>query len=297
MPEDEPTPQFEKWLSIGGKIIAPTTAVTTLLFYFGYVSSRAQYDYFGVDVDTVGLTTQDYVMRSPQPLLVPMLVLTLLSAALVAGHTAVRRRMNDSARYRQWFRRGVEVGLVLVAIGVVLLFVYPLISEWDYYPLVTPSIFAVGGALAGYGLTMLRRLPPAPADSGMVQIQTSRLVIVLIWVAVAAGVFWATATVAQWSGRGLGQEQARHLHDLPSVILDTQERLFLPSGSGVREHALNQSSEQQEFHYRYWKLRLLIQGDDAMFLVPDTWSAGNTTLMVPLDGNVRVQFQFRNLAP
>lgn len=297
MPDDTSTTQFEKWLSIGGRIIAPATAVTTLLFYFGYVSSRAQYDYFGVDVDTVGLTTEDYVMRSPQPLLVPMLVLTLLSAALVAGHTAVRRGMSDSARYREWFRRGVGVGLVLVTTGVVLLFVYPLISDWDYYPLVTPLIFAVGGALMGYGLTMLRRLPREPVNEEDDGIQTSRVVIVLIWVAVVAGVFWATATVAQWSGRGLGQEQARHLNDLPSVILHTKERLFLPADSGVQERPLPQSSDQQEFRYRYWKLRLLIQGDGTMFLVPDTWSAGNTTLLVPLDDNVRVQFQFRNIAP
>jgi len=296
MAEETSTAQIEKWLSIGGRIIAPATAVSTLLFYFGYVSSRAQYDYFGVDVDTVGLTTQDYVMRSPQPLLVPMLVLTLLSAALVAGHTAVRRRMSDSARYRQWFRRAVEVGLALVAIGVVLLFVYPLMSDWDYYPLVTPLIFAVGGSLTGYGLTMLRRLTPEPAEPGS-ELQNSRVVIVLIWVAVVAGIFWATATVAQWSGRGLGQEQARHLTDLPSVILETKERLFLPSDTVVEEQVLGETSEQQEFRYRYWNLRLLIQGDDSMFLVPDTWSAGNTTLMVPLDGDVRVQFQFRNLAP
>jgi hypothetical protein len=30
-----------------------------------------------------------------------------------------------------------------------------------------------------------------------------------------------------------------------------------------------------------------------MFLVPDRWSASNSTLIVPLDGNVRVQFQFQ----
>lgn len=297
MAEEASTTQFEKWLSVGGRIIAPTTAVTTLLFYFGYVSSRAQYDYFGVDVDTVGLTTQDYVMRSPQPLLVPMLVLTLVCAALVAMHTALRRRMSDSARFRQWFRRAVVVGLVLVAVGVVLLFAYTLVSTWTYYPLVTPLTFAAGGSLTGYGLTMLRRLTAAPPATDSRPIESSRAVIVLIWVAVVAGVFWATATVAQWSGLGLGKEQARHLNELPSVILDTQERLFLPSGTAVEERVLDQASDQQTFRYRYWKLRLLIQGDDQMFLVPDTWSAGNTTLLVPLDGSVRVQFQFRNLAP
>lgn len=296
MAEAQSTTQFEQWLSIGGRIIAPTTALATLLFYFGYVSSRAQYDYFGVDVDTVGLTTQDYVMRSPQPLLVPMLVLTLLSAALVALHGALNRRMRSDARLRRWFRGAVTVGLVLVALGVILLFIYPLISDWVYYPLVTPLTLALGGSLAGYGLTMLRRLTAA-AGTQSPTVAGTRAVVVMIWVAVAAGVFWATATVAQWSGLGLGQEQARNLHELPSVILDTQERLFLPAGSGVEERALDPASKQQTFRYRYWNLRLLIQGEDQMFLVPDTWSAANTTLLVPVDGNVRVQFQFRNLAP
>lgn len=296
MAEEKSPPHFEQWLSIGGRIIAPTTALTALLFYFGYVSSRAQYDYFGVDVDTVGLSTQDYVMRSPQPLLVPLLVLTLVSAALVALHGAVSRRMGSVARFRRWFRGAVTIGLVLVALGVILLFIYPLVSGWAYYPLLTPLTLALGGALAGYGLTMLRRLTARTAP-GSPPVAGTRAVVVLLWVAVAAGVLWATATVAQWSGLGLGQEQARNLHELPSVILDTQERLFLPAGSGVEERALSTASDQQTFRYRYWNLRLLIQGEDQMFLVPDTWSAANTTLLVPVDGNVRIQFQFRNLAP
>ena len=68
---------FDKWWSFGSTIIAPATLLSTLLFYFGYVSSRAQFRYFGLDVDTVGLSTQDYVMRSPQALLVPLLALSL----------------------------------------------------------------------------------------------------------------------------------------------------------------------------------------------------------------------------
>src|SRR6266480_4436990 len=69
--------------------VAPITVISALLFYFGYVSSRAQYAYFGVDVDTIGLSTQDYVMRSPQPLLVPLLTLVMIAVALVALHLAV----------------------------------------------------------------------------------------------------------------------------------------------------------------------------------------------------------------
>ncbi|HYO20712.1 MAG TPA: hypothetical protein VES02_18815 [Dermatophilaceae bacterium] len=118
---------------------------------------------------------------------------------------------------------------------------------------------------------------------------------VFILVAVAAGIFWGTATVAQWSGLGLAQYRALHLDELPSVILDTKERLFLTS-PGISEVALPPSTGQT-FHYRYRRLRLLIQGQDRMFLVPERWSASDSTLLVRLDNTVRVQFQFTNQAP
>src|SRR3954454_17426392 len=75
-----------QWFSTATQIAAPITLVSTLLFYFGYVYTKSQYAYFGVDVDTIGLSSRDYVMRSPQPLLVPLLVLVVLSVAAVALH-------------------------------------------------------------------------------------------------------------------------------------------------------------------------------------------------------------------
>ena len=63
--------------------VAPASFFTAVLFYYGYVSSREQYRYFGLDVDTVGLSTRDYVMRSPQPLLVPVLLVTVIGALLI----------------------------------------------------------------------------------------------------------------------------------------------------------------------------------------------------------------------
>lgn len=149
--------QFERWLSVGGSIIAPATLVSALLFYFGYVSSRAQYDYFGIDVDTIALSTQDYIMRSPQPLLVPLLVLTLSGAALLVLHIQVRRR-SGRPDFRRRIRQAIAVGLVALVVGLILLFIYPLLAGWDYYPLVTPLVLASGGAVTGYGLGSIRFL-------------------------------------------------------------------------------------------------------------------------------------------
>jgi hypothetical protein len=288
--------RLETVLRIAGSIVAPATALSALLFYFGYVSSRAQYNYFGVDVDTIGLSTQDYVMRSPQPLLGPLLVLTLLGAGGMALHTVVRRRATADAGFRRVVRRGVAVGIGLIGVGVVLLFVYPLLIDWTFYPLVTPLVLATGGTLTAYGLTTLRLID---ARSGSASASTAgrRGVIVLIWVTVGSCVFWSTATIAQWSGLGLGQQQARRLDTLPSVILDTKERLFLPQSAGVEERRLGTAADGGGFRFRYWRLRLLIEGHDRMFLVPERWNPGDTTLVVPLNDQVRVQFQFRNLAP
>ena len=85
--------QFEHWASLIGTIAAPITVLGALLFYFGYVSSASEYAYFGINVDTIGLSTQAYIMRSPQTLLVPLLVLTLASAGFLTLNAAVHKRI------------------------------------------------------------------------------------------------------------------------------------------------------------------------------------------------------------
>jgi hypothetical protein len=294
--------------------------VSTLLFYFGYVSSRSQYKYFGIDVDTIGLSTQDYVMRSPQPLLVPLLVLTLLAAGFLVVHAAIRKRIAialaiQSTTRVEYIRRvlrvAVTVGLIVLGSGVVLLFAYPIFRNWPLYSLVTPLLFTIGAGLVAYAsrITDLLKSPrkqvpattdtPGPTPATPVDPYSAQLlrrtVGVLIYVVMAASIFWATATIAEWSGRGLAQDTARHLDRLPWVILDTKEQLFLRS-PGVMETALP-ASAGQTFRYRYRGLRLLIVGQNRMLLVPEKWSASDSTLLMPLDGSVRVQFQFQNQPP
>ncbi|MBM7830825.1 hypothetical protein JOE59_001530 [Agromyces cerinus] len=283
--------QLERWMNVLGSVIAPATLLGALLFYFGYVSSRAQYDYFGIDVDVIGLSTQDYVMRSPQPLLVPLLVLALLGAGLIAVHAVIRRR-SDRPGFAVAVKWSTVIGLVILGAGLVLLFAYPLLGEWPYYPLVTPLVLAAGGAIAAYGLGTLRFLVRAGRSARAPQ----RGVVVLLWAAVVACVFWATATIAQWSGLGLAQQQARDPVNLPSVIVDTHERLFLPDEAHVSESALP-VAEDDVFRFRYFGLRLLIVGDDRLFLISNEWDSHSTTLVLPIDDSIRLQFQFRNFPP
>lgn len=325
--------QLGQWISTGATIVAPVTVLSALLFYFGYVSSSSEYAYFGVDVDTIGLSTQGYIMRSPQTLLVPLLVFPLVGAGFLTLNGAIRRRIasrivhtadeantaksgGDPARDTKHIQHMVQgarlFGLAVLTVGVILLFVYPYLHGWTLYGLVTPLLIALGAAVIAYAsrvLTLLQRLqeqqaPGTAKDAGPNRARLAhedssvvarRIAGALIYVVMAASIFWATATVAQWSGRGIAQYAAEHFDDLPSVILDTKERLFLRD-PGIEETVLP-PSEGQTFHYRYRGLRLLIEGQDRMFLVPDRWSASDSTLIVPLDGSVRVQFQFQNQSP
>ena len=299
MADESKSSQFERYLSLGASVVAPITIISALLFYFGYVSSRAQYKYFGVDVDTIGLSTQDYVMRSPQPLLVPLLVLVVIAVALVAVHLWVTAWLGRARpeRARIVTHRALYIGLVILAAGITLIILYPVLADWPYYNLVTPIIVAVGAGVVAYSWRLVSRLPPEPdalpSPAGSPALR--RMGLVLLCVLVAATLFWSTATIAQWSGRGLARQDARHLDDLPRVILDTKERLYI-TDPFIKETALP-PSEGQTFHYRYRNLRLLIQGKDRMFLVPDAWSASDSTLVVPLDDSVRVRFQFQNDPP
>ncbi len=323
--------QLEQWASLIGTIAAPVTVLGAVLFYFGYVSSASEYAYFGINVDTVGLSTQAYIMRSPQTLLVPLLVLTLISAGFLTLNAAVHKQIrvavthvadaaDSGASQAQRVRRikrmaqGSRIsGLAVLAVGVIMLFAYPYMRDWPFYGLVTPLLIGIGAAIIAYTshiLTFLHRLQGQQRwgtakdarsawpvhDQASSSVLARRTAGVFVYVMIAASVFWATATIAQWSGRGLAEYAALHFNALPSVILDTKEQLFLHDPPIVSVKRLP-PSEGQTFHYRYRGLRLLLVGQDRMFLVPAQWSPSDSTLIVPLDGSVRVQFQFENQAP
>ena len=165
-----PGTQLEQWISIGATIVAPVTVARRPICFTSATSRTAsEYAYFGIDVDTIGLSTQDYIMRSPQTLLVPLLVLTLGGAGFLMLNVAVRGRVASAvascsrrgeartlypARHVEHIRHMVQgsriFGLAVLIAGVVLLFTYSYFRNWALYPLVTPLLIALGAAIIAY---------------------------------------------------------------------------------------------------------------------------------------------------
>lgn len=296
---------IERWVSLTGSILAPAGAVTALLFYFGYASTRAKYEYFGVDVDTVGLDTRDFLMRSPQPLLVPLVLLAVMALLSVWLHVAVRglfeRTGVDTGRPRRLGRASAAVvvaGAWVLVSGVVLVLVYPWLRDWSAYDMVTPVCLMTGVVLVAYGQHLGDSASTNGTPSTAIDMRTRtlrRVVWILCAIVVAGSVFWASSTLAEWSGRGQAVTLSGRFRELPSVILDTKERLY------VRDPVIKETvlpiEKWQTFRYRYRSLRLLIEGGERMFLVPDKWSNSGSTLVVPMDESVRIQFQFQNRIP
>lgn len=287
---EEPAPPpalgFEKWMGFLSTIVAPATLITALLFYFGYVSSRTFFLYFGVDVDMLGLSTQQFVMRSPGALFIPVMVLLILASVLILVHHVVRRRLlrRPEASRRRAVRAFAWAGGILLGIGLALAFGYALIGTWDLYALATSVCLAAGAGLSAYAAATSR------AVAGGTQ---GRAVVVLLVAVMVAGTFWATATIAEFWGRGQARVLAADLSTLPAVVLDTKERLF-PGNDAITVTSLAPDTKDDagKYLYRYFGLRLLVRGGDYLFLVPDHWSKDASTLVLPIGDDIRVRFRF-----
>ncbi len=172
-------------------------------------------------------------MRSPQSLLVPLLALVVIGLALVVRSSVDHGAHSGGGAGRRCFRsrrRALAAGLVVFTAGMVLDRAVPGARR--------VAVLQPGDAGGGRGRGRCRRLHLAARGSPVRSWSTapSR------WPAHPRCVAWVWFCCAfSWSRRCSGRlppsrsgpaaawlgQTARHLDDLPTVILDTKERLFL----------------------------------------------------------------------
>jgi hypothetical protein len=245
-------------------VVAPATLLGALLFYFGWARSRAQARYFGVDVDLLGRSNQEYALRSIGAVFWPCaLLLGAVLGALVVHAGA--RRLASARRRRLLLILAACAGAAGLALTV-----FALVGIWDPRTgdgaVHTPAAFAVGIPVAAYalfvGVTVAsahgsRSIPPLP-----------RAPFVLVAGLVGIFVFWAVGAHADLRGQRLAERTAANLRALPSVTVYSPHRLYL-DGLGVEETALPGSDGA--YRFRYSGLRLLARAGARNFLVPTRW--------------------------
>jgi hypothetical protein len=254
------------------------------LFYFGYVLTKNFFVYFGVNVDMLGFTAQDILLRSVSAVYGPSAALlgaVLLGAALDRWLTRHIDAIEDrrAARRRTASRLVRLAGLLLLLNGGLGILVNAL-AQFEFF-LAAPLSLGLGATLLWY-----RRHRWIPRSSSAAERQLAACASAML---IFLSLFWATGDYAQAVGLGLATRLSQHLTDLPGVIVDSPQRLLI-EGSNVQEIPLRPGPSGGP-NYRYEGFRLLAATSRQMFLIPASWTEmRGAVVMLPNDQQVRLSF-------
>jgi hypothetical protein len=272
------TPQVvHRWLGIVGLFVAPTTVITSVCFYFGYVYTRKFYGYFGIDPDALGFAGTDYVSKSVSVLFGPIVILLLGWLALLWAGQYARRLANDSRRTRQ-IRTGawaaITIGGLIALRGIVGVVRPQLVTTSNQA--VSPLALAVGTVSVLIGCWLLNLLvageTPRPVAAA------ERVSLLIACAVIVLALFWLTRVFADAYGENQARITAGKLWSRETgVVLDTSERLDLPAdqivesklGSGPAPASA--AAATGAITYRYKCFRSLVVHGDQWVLVPARW--------------------------
>ncbi|MDX3189869.1 hypothetical protein PV458_15805 [Streptomyces sp. MN03-5084-2B] len=282
-PVAAPSESPSKAVRLIGSVIAPTTVLTGLLFFFGRQHATWLFDYFGVPFSTMGLTAQDYLVRGEDGLLIPIAVVMTAVLALVWLHRFLRARLGDAA-WQRLLRLVTPVavvaglaGLAVAAVGVV-------------HPEAFATSYSVPGAGLSLGVLFLvaasrllaaRAGRPVPATLATAE-----------WLAaftlVSVGLFWAVADYSASVGVGRAIQIEAALPAPPEAVLYSAKSLNL-TAPGVRETQCR--NPDTAYRYRYTGLKLILQSGGQYFLLPVQWrKADGTAVVLPRTDALRLEF-------
>ncbi|MGW4057048.1 hypothetical protein ACWEGE_02145 [Amycolatopsis sp. NPDC004747] len=270
-------------LRVLGSVIAPTTVLTGLLFFFGRQHAHWLLDYFGVPLSTMGLTAQDYLVRSADGLFGPVAVVLAAVLTLLWLYRFLRARLAEKA-WQRLLRLVTPVAVVAGLAGVVLAAV----------GVVDPEAFSTSYSVPGAGLSLgvlflvtASRLLAARAGRPLpAAVATAEWVTAFALVSV--GLFWAVADYSASVGIGRAIQIEAALATPPETVLYSEKSLNL-TAPGVRETQCG--NPDTAYRYRYTGLKLVLQSGGQYFLLPVQWhKADGTALVLPRTDALRLEF-------
>lgn len=263
------------------EVVAPTTLVTGLLFFFGWGHAYWFFHHFGVDSASLGLSRSDYLMRSVDGLFLPLAGVAALALAVAWGRLLGEHLLPPSVRrpLRRWGPRAAAViGGLLVLNGVSALFVATILNHGLA---VAPLSFAVG---IGILFRLVHRSGRAGPDWLAV------LEWLAVFVLVGLSLFWAAFDYSAAVGRSRAAQFVDELPDAPETIVYSESRLNL-SAPGVTEVRCA-GDPDLAYGFRYDGLTMLWQTGDEIVLLPLSWTRHDgVAVVIPRDAGVRLEFR------
>ncbi len=288
-PEADETSVLKNAVSLLGAFGPPLTLATALLVYFGWARSYVQARELGIDESVLGMSTQDYVLRSVDTLYAPMIILAVLGLGWLLAHERVVRTI-QARPDSPWLHR-------VFAILRLSWFALPLLGllAWATWPgwgeLIAPLTFAAGVVLTGYAVAVRRRLAVATGQEGVPRTLArwhGPTVKLLAGAVVAVALFWELWLFAGVVGRGLAAQVVATLDQRTGVVVYSAKDLQI-AAPGVAVTRFRQ--DDSAYGYRYEGLRLLQASGGKYFLLPAEWSKADGVVVVLRDtDSLRLEF-------
>ncbi len=269
-------------LKVFSSILAPTTVLTALLFYFGTQHARAFCEWFGVHYSVLGLSVADYLIRASDGMTVPITAVAAAGLGVLWGHRLLEARLSPKA-WQTLLRRAVPTlavaGVALVGLGLTGLAVPALLYRFPGLP----------------GLCLAAGFVFFPLADRVHQARTGRrgsaVAAVVQWtftfVLVTVGAFWA---VTDYSA-AVGELRAYQYEVALPTMADTV--VFSGKDLGVRARGVRMTpcAPDAQYRFRYDGLVLILQSGGASLLVPREWNrADGTAILLPASADTRLEF-------
>ncbi len=272
-----------------GSIVAPTTLVTALLFYFGVLYAVGYYRYFGVNFTVLDLPMQGLLILSASTAIVPLAVLAIATLVALWLYRLPTRRLFGRLPRRVWRGLGgilIIVGLILLALTAIDAFLIRVYS--DTFAEARGVSLAAGVLGLGYAAHIRRSLMPDPSPRKT----PSQTVVIARWasrfVLVSVGLFWAVGSYAIKVGASDAQGLASDLECVAEVTLYSEKSLNLET-AGVREERTTDA--ESAYGFRYPGLKLIPQSGQQYLLIPADWSpAVRPAILLTRDDSLRLEF-------
>ncbi|MEV4369367.1 hypothetical protein AB0J71_20010 [Nonomuraea sp. NPDC049637] len=286
-------------------VVTPTTFIAAIMVYFGAVRTNTMYARLGVDQSMLGLSLQDYALRSVTLAAEPLIL--VLVAALVAppAHAWLTRSAERHPAFAKWAVRVMAVlGAAGAALGIGslagwrLMPPYASLGEWRSLPpyagvagwrplpaYAMPLCLGLGVFLLVYCSSLRRRLDPRHAPAATDQLVRRTLCMALLLFLL----LWAITLFAQSRGEREANRTLAGMRRLPSTVVYAARRLNL-EGPGITETALPDPAAM--YRFRYTGLRLLINSNQRYFLLPACYMSDPSAraIALPADDSLRLEF-------
>jgi len=273
----EPDPGPPQALKLVGAVLANTTLLTALLYFFGLIETQVLFAYFRVHYTLLAQTPDEIFARGVDGLYLPLAGAAGAVLGCVIVVRILRLRLSEGA----WTRLLRISAPIAAGLGALLVIATVLVA-------LNPEPFrdrpGLPGLGFGAGVLMLLFAWRHWASA----LRSSLLELVLGYALVSIGLFWAVSDYSASVGTRRGFETAAQLPARPAATLYSAESLNLTAGGVLQVKCADPDAA---YKYRYTGLKLLLQSGGQYVFVPSGWRAGSgVAFVIPKTEKLRLEF-------